>query len=258
MPISVAILGSGNMAFHLLRAFDRAGVPLAGLISRDLGKGRETLEATGAKCELVGGLHLSELEADIIILAIPESSIQKVLRMYEFNPNHIVAHTSGAEPLDSLHLEQVGVFYPLQTLTWGETTDLSSVPILVEGSNIVVEEKLMGLANHVSKQVSLMSSQDRLRVHLAAVLACNFPNHLMERARQVLDEKGLNLNLLFPLIEETIRKIKTVGPLKAQTGPALRGDQGTMEKHLELIEDDELKNIYRLISQDISHTHAKD
>lgn len=258
MPLRVAILGSGNMAFQLLQAFDKGGVKLNGLISRDLGKGRETLETTGAKCELVGGLHLGELEADIIILAIPESSIQKVLRMYEFNPDHILVHTSGAEPMRSLHLEQVGVFYPLQTLTWGEYIDLSNVPILVEGSNIAVEEKLLELGRQVSSKVQVMSSDDRLRVHLAAVLACNFPNHLLERARQVLAVRDMNLDLLFPLIDETIRKMQKVGPRVAQTGPALRGDQQTLARHLDMIEDVALKKIYGLISQDISKTHGKD
>ena len=132
MSQSVAILGSGNLAFQLLTAFDKVGVPLAGLISRDLSQGAETLEKTKARCELVGGRNLTDLQADVIVLAVPDEAIQEVQRFYQFNPNHLLVHTSGAEPLTSLKSSRAGVFYPLQTFTWGVPVDFSIIPILVE------------------------------------------------------------------------------------------------------------------------------
>ena len=255
MALSVAILGSGNMAYHLLSAFDKSDIRFGGLIVRDLSQGRETLDKTNARCELIGSLHLENLEVDVIILAVPEQSIQKVLKFYKFNPNHIVVHTSGAEPMDSLQLERVGVFYPLQTLTWGQSLDLSNVPIFVEGSNIAIEESLMELAKSISNSVISTTSESRLVVHMAAVLASNFPNHLFMKAEEILKSNGQELSLLHPLIDETVKKLKALGPLEAQTGPARRKDEETMKRHLELIDHPELKAIYSNLSQSITKTY---
>lgn len=244
------------MAYHLLRAFDKSEVSVAGLISRDLSKGRETLEASGASSGLIGGVHLEEIEADIIILAVPENALEKVSRFYSFRADHIVVHTAGAEPLSTLKFENSGVFYPLQSLTWGEPVDFSKVPILIEGSNDHVESQLIDLAETITSSVRMANSEERLYYHTAAVIANNFTNHLLTKSEDFLKSKGLMLEVLFPLIEETIRKAKTIGPLKAQTGPAKRRDEETIHAHLSLIEDDALKAIYQMISDDIKRTHG--
>jgi len=253
MPKSVAILGSGNMAFQLLSAFDKASVSLSGLISRDLGQGASTLEATSAKCELVGGRDVSDLETDLIILAVPDDAIAEVLRFYQFNSHHILIHTSGAASIDVIHHERAGVFYPLQTLTWGESVDFSSIPVLIEGSSLSVEESLIDLAQAVSNTVQVISSENRLKLHVAAVLVSNFTNHLYHRAEKWLAESELSLSLLQPLIDETNRKAKELGAEKAQTGPAKRGDEKTLALHKEILEDDGLKELYHLISEDIKN-----
>jgi len=251
MSQSVAILGSGNLAFQLLTAFDQAGVPLAGLISRDLSQGAETLEKTKAKCELVGGRNLTDLEADLIILAVPDDAIQDVQRFYQFRQSHVLVHTSGAEPLATITAERSGVFYPLQTFTWGEPVDFSHIPILVEGNSPEVVDLLIALAKRVSQDVRAVSSSDRLRVHVAAVLVSNFTNHLFHRAEKWLAENNLPFDVLLPLIDETWSKAKRMPLAKAQTGPAMRGDQRTLERHQAIITDDALREIYQLISQDI-------
>lgn len=252
MAKSVAILGSGNMAFQLLSAFDKAGIPMAGLTSRDLAKGADTIEKTKAKCELVGGRILTDLQADIIILAVPDDSIREVLRFYQFSPDHVIVHTAGAEPMATLDRPLSGVFYPLQTFTWGEPVDFSQVPILVEGSNETIVNDLREIGQAISQRVQEMSSEDRLRVHVAAVMVSNFTNHLYHRAARWMKSSGLSFDLLHPLIEETWRKAKTLGPAEAQTGPARRGDQATMQRHLDLISDEALRQLYSLISQDIA------
>ncbi|MEQ9231253.1 MAG: DUF2520 domain-containing protein [Cyclobacteriaceae bacterium] len=256
MSLSVAILGSGNTAYHLLRAFNSSDVHLAGLISRDLAKGRETLEASGANCGLIGGSIQTELEADVVILAVPESALTKVVRFYTFRKDQVVVHTSGAESMSTLSFQNSGVFYPLQTMTWGEPMDFSNVPILIEGSNDQVESKLIDLAEAITSQVRMASSEERQYYHAAAVISANFSNHLIGKAESFLATKSLNMDLLFPLIEETVRKAKTIGAKKAQTGPALRGDEATMNRHLDLISDESTKELYRLISEDIRRFHG--
>ncbi len=256
MSLSVAILGSGNTAYHLLRAFNSSDVHLAGLISRDLAKGRETLEASGANCGLIGGSIQTELEADVVILAVPESALTKVVRFYTFREDQVVVHTSGAEPMSTLNFQNSGVFYPLQTMTWGQPMDFSNVPILIEGSNDQVESKLIDLAEAITSQVRMASSEERLHYHAAAVIASNFTNHLIGKAESFLATRGLTMDVLFPLIEETVRKAKRIGAKKAQTGPALRGDEATMNRHLELISEDAMKDLYRLLSEDIKKSHG--
>ena len=251
MPNSVAILGSGNMAFQLLSAFSRASVPLGGLISRDLTQGASTLELTSAKCELVEGRNLTELEADLVILAVPDDAIEEVVRSYEFHSNHILAHTSGAASIGTIQHERTGVFYPLQTLTWGEPIDFSEVPILIEGSSLSIESALVELASSLTQKVQLAPSDTRLKIHLAAVLVSNFTNHLYHRAQKWLAESDLSLDLLYPLVDETLRKAKELGPEKAQTGPAIRGDVKTLGLHEDLIDDESLKRLYQAISGDI-------
>jgi len=253
MANSVAILGSGNMAFQLLAAFDKASVQLSGLISRDLGRGASTLEATSANCELVGGRDVSDLEADLIILAVPDDAIADVLRFYQFNSNHILVHTSGAASIDVIQHERAGVLYPLQTFTWGEAVDFSGIPVLIEGSSLSVEESLIDLARTVSDTVQVTSSENRLKLHVAAVLVSNFTNHLYHRAEKWLAKSDLSLGILQPLIDETQRKAKEIGAEKAQTGPAKRGDEKTLALHEELLEDDGLKELYHLISEDIKN-----
>jgi len=251
MSQSVAILGSGNLAFQLLTAFDKASVPLAGLISRDLSQGAETLEKTKARCELVGGRNLTDLQADVIILAVPDDAIQEVQRFYQFHPDHLLVHTSGAEPMSSLKSTKAGVFYPLQTFTWGLAVDFSTIPILVEGTTPDISQQLTDLARTITSDARTVSSDDRLRLHVAAVLVSNFTNHMFHRAEKWLKEHNLPFDVLRPLIEETWSKARRMPLAKAQTGPAVRGDQRTLERHQEIITDDALRELYRLISQDI-------
>ena len=253
MSNSVAILGSGNMAFQLLSVFDKTSVPLRGLISRDPTRGASTLESTSAKCKLVTGRNLLELETDFIILAVPDDAIEEVLRTYQFHSDHILVHTSGAASIDIIGHERTGVFYPLQTLIWGKSVDFSEIPILVEGSSLSIESALSDLANTLSKTVQLASSETRLKIHLAAVLVSNFTNHLYHRAQKWLTENDLPLDILYPLIDETLRKAKQLGPEKAQTGPAKRGDWKTLDLHENLIKDESLKNVYQAISNDIKN-----
>lgn len=241
------------MAFQLLSAFDKQGISLRGLISRDLSRGAKTLEATGARCELVGGRVLTDLETDLIILAVPDDAIEAVLRFYQFSSEHILVHTSGAASIDLIRHERAGVFYPLQTFTWGEPVDFSTIPILIEGSSLSVEDALKELAQILSNTVQMTSSADRLKIHLAAVLVSNFTNHLYHRAEKWLNDSGISLEILYPLIDETLRKAKELGPEKAQTGPAIRGDKHTLDLHKDLIQDTELKELYHLISEDIKN-----
>jgi predicted short-subunit dehydrogenase-like oxidoreductase (DUF2520 family) len=152
--------------------------------------------------------------------------------------------------------ENFGVLYPLQTFSRRREIDLKNVPVMVEANRIDNEDLLLDLARHLSEKVMVVDSVKRQYLHIAAVFASNFSNHMYDIARSVLEEQGLDFELLSPLILETAEKATTVGPGKAQTGPARRRDEEVMQKHLEMLKGNPAAlEIYRRISDSIKdHT----
>ena len=167
----------------------------------------------------------------------------------------VVAHTAGSVPLDGLpgKIRNRGVFYPLQTFTAGRHISLGDVPLLVEGSDPQTTRTLLRLARALSSNARQASSEERAKLHLAAVFASNFSNHMYAIAQQLLDRYGLPADLLKPLMRETAAKaLESVSAADAQTGPARRGDMLTQKRHLDMLDDcPELQNIYENISRHI-------
>jgi predicted short-subunit dehydrogenase-like oxidoreductase (DUF2520 family) len=146
----------------------------------------------------------------------------------------------------------VGVFYPLQTFTKAKKIDFKEIPIFVESENSQVEKVLVKMGKAISKKVSKVSSEDRKALHIAAVFASNFTNHMLTIAEDILDQHKLEFELLKPLIVETVNKSLSIGPEKSQTGPAKRGDLEILDHHYEFLKSDEhLAEMYKLISQHI-------
>jgi predicted short-subunit dehydrogenase-like oxidoreductase (DUF2520 family) len=145
-----------------------------------------------------------------------------------------------------------GVFYPLMTFTRERPVDFTTIPVLVEANSDENTERLKRLAGILSEKVHAIHSGQRRIIHLAAVIACNFSNHMYALAENLLVREGIPFDLLLPLIAETAGKIRAVPPGLAQTGPAVRKDAQTMEQHLQLLKDDkQLAELYRIISESI-------
>lgn len=251
MPISVAILGTGNLASHLLAAFDKSNIECATLIVRDPSKGRDLIQRMGMKASVHAEKDLRTLKADVIMLAVPEGALIEIQQHYRFDPSQLVVHTSGAEPLQSLNHERCGVFYPLQSFTKGVTVDFKKIPILIEANDPETAMVLKELAQAISHTILDVNSEERLTLHLAAVMVNNFTNHFYTLTDDLLSKTPFSLELLFPLIEETIRKMKAIGAKEAQTGPARRGDVKTIERHKDLLNDELMREIYELITNSI-------
>ena len=148
--------------------------------------------------------------------------------------------------------ENIGVFYPLQTFSRGVKTDFEDVPILVEGNNPLVENALLAMARALSSTTEAITSEQRLALHVAAVFASNFTNHMVAIAFELMTDHELDPNWLKPLIAETLNKSLDTGPTDAQTGPARRGDLGILRRHAEFLKNDpKVREIYSLISQHI-------
>jgi len=191
--------------------------------------------------------------ADFYILAVPDDAIPAVTEQFPENRG-IWLHTSGAVPVEvfSGRKEEYGVLYPIQSLSRDRELPAGGIPFLVEGSSPRVTSSVKQLAHSVSERVIVLDSNARLMVHLAAVFANNFSNHMVTIARKILAGQGADPEMLVPLLKETFAKIEQMGAERAQTGPAARGDEHTILRHLELLGDDpDWKKIYTFISRDI-------
>jgi predicted short-subunit dehydrogenase-like oxidoreductase (DUF2520 family) len=247
---SISFVGAGNVATHLALAVKAAGFEVRDVFS--LHKKHADTLALRVGARPVGLLQDLDREADLIILAIPDKTIELVAHALP-STKSIIAHTSGITPLEVLrHLPRYGVFYPLQTFSKDRDPDVSGVPFCLEAGSEEVMTGLTEVAEKLSASVYRINSEQRKYLHLAAVLVNNYTNYLYRMAFDILDEKQIDTALLMPLIEETFAKIREMHPHKAQTGPARRKDLPTIEKHLSLLEEfPEYKELYSIFAEQI-------
>lgn len=235
-PLKVAIVGSGNVAFHLTKAL----APYA--------------DVTTVNSRTLDGWRP---DSDIVIIVVSDDAIAEVAsRLPDYTG--ILAHTSGSVPMSVLaeHSAHPAVFYPLQTFSRKRSLDYSQIPFFIEASCTDDAATLLALASKVSKTVIEADSETRRRVHIASVLVCNFTNHLVHLADTFLADNGLDSSVLIPLLHETVAKLDELSPLSAQTGPAVRGDLATIKRHLELLAPyPTTQSLYRILSDSIYNTY---
>lgn len=250
----IALIGAGNLATHLALALVGAGHEVVGICSRSGSSAQRLLERLGQ-----GGVATSQVAdlptADFYLIAAKDDAIAQIISEWPAELNKgIVAHTSGSVGLDVLHAASLpcGVLYPLQTFSKDRAVDFQTIPCFVEGANEEIAHQLQLLAQSISHQVHTLDSERRRVLHLSAVMACNFVNHLYDLAGQQLELHGLSPAWLQPLIAETADKIRNLSPREAQTGPAVRGDQRVLNAHRELLAQQPLTlQLYNLMSESI-------
>lgn len=248
---SLVVIGSGNVATHLAPAFKDAGLDILGIYSRTFKNSKILADKLNANTyESITEIPDS---ADAYLLAVSDSALTKIVGEMPI-VDGILMHTSGSVGLDvfSENIKRAAVFYPLQTFSKEKPLDFSNVPILIESKDKMVFKQLENLGGKISQTVKFIDSKQRKQLHLAAVFASNFSNYMYYIAFDLLKENKLNFELLKPLISETIEKLDTLSPQKAQTGPAIRHDSKTMNAHFEMLNTHpEYQQIYRLISDQI-------
>lgn len=254
MQHKIAILGTGNVAWHLHLAFENAGHIVTDVYNRDLQKaGKFTMNSYQA--EPTDNLDFSGSEARIFIMAISDDAVAELVEDLHLPDGAVLAHTSGTLSIKAIGYaptEDIGVFYPLQTLSKGKSVDFHQVPICIEGETLKAQNELAALASSLSSRVQMLDSGQRRLIHLAAVFACNFTNHMLTISKQILGQQEIDFAILHPLITETLNKSLEIGPEKAQTGPAIRRDLETLDKqHQALTEDQQVAELYQLVSQHI-------
>ena len=252
--ISVVIIGAGNVATHLYRAFKAAeNISVIQWYNRNL----DTLKPYAKEVEIVNDLNALK-EADLYLLAVSDDAIKSLTTKLPFE-NRLVAHTSGSVgiyDIDKKHKR--GVFYPLQSFSKAAKLDFANVPICIEALESKDYHVLKNLAISIGSPTKKVNTDQRRVLHLAAVFVNNFTNQLYRVAHEITESEGAEFDLLKPLILETAKKVQDLSPYKAQTGPAKRNDKKTMRKHLKLLnETPHHKAIYELLTESIQRTHGR-
>jgi predicted short-subunit dehydrogenase-like oxidoreductase (DUF2520 family) len=253
MRKKIAIIGSGNVATFIARSLRKANNTITQVYSPDFGHASALAEKIGADpVDQIEHLR-DEADLDAYIIAATDDAIPGIAAQLK-TIDTVVLHTSGATPKDILASTSPnhGVLYPYQTLRKGDVVDVSSMCMFFDGSNEETTQLIEELAFEITSYAIQVNDEERLKYHLAAVFANNFSNHLFALSEKMLRNFGLDFENLRPVILQTAQSAMIHSPAESQTGPAIRGDEQTMARHLELLNGDEhLKNIYSLLSQSI-------
>jgi predicted short-subunit dehydrogenase-like oxidoreductase (DUF2520 family) len=249
--ITVILLGSGNVATHLFKAFMASEqTTVKQLYSRNI----KSIQQYSSQVAITDSL--SELEdADVYILAVSDDAIRGLSAKLPFK-NRLVLHTSGTVNVHDLDgKNQRGVFYPLQTFSKSAAIDFKNVPFCIEVAETSNLPILKQLAKALGSPCYKVNPEQRQALHLAAVFVNNFVNQLYRVAHEVSETESVEFEILKPLILETAKKVQNISPYMAQTGPAIRDDKKTIERHLDLLKNDHHKDIYKLLTTSIQKTH---
>jgi predicted short-subunit dehydrogenase-like oxidoreductase (DUF2520 family) len=247
----IVLLGAGKVATHLGWALQEKGFPVVQVFSRTL----SAAEALGKKLQTVYTTDVKAIfpDATMYIFALNDSVLPAIVK--DLPPlSGLWIHTAGSIDRDvfSAYSDRRGVLYPLQTFSKNRPVAFQEIPLFIEANRPDDEDLLATIASTLSTRVVRLSSEKRKYLHLAAVFACNFTNHLYALAAEILEKQSLDWNLLLPLIRETAAKVEDVYPRDAQTGPAVRMDENVLAKHLDMLKEQaDEQTLYRLLSQSI-------
>jgi predicted short-subunit dehydrogenase-like oxidoreductase (DUF2520 family) len=249
--MNIVLLGSGNVATRLGIAFSDSGHSILQVWSRNISHAK--ILADQLETEAIDQLDELTTEGDLYIISVLDDAIPSLVKQLDHLKAPVV-HTSGSTDMQVLapFFMDYGVLYPLQTFSKSVDIDLSDTPFLLEASNETVLEKLKALTSSVSNTIQYCTSEQRIRLHIAAVFSCNFSNHLYSIAQELLSENNLDFDLIRPLILQTAEKVMHALPSEVQTGPAVRVDQLTLDRHRkQLLDHPDWLRIYNLLSDDI-------
>lgn len=255
--MKISIIGAGNVASHLAPALARAKYEVVTIYSRNLANA-EAISRGIEGCQATDSLDFSQNQADMFLLCLADQAHAEILPKLLLPSGSKLAHTSGTQSLESLqtakNIAAYGVFYPLQTFSKNKVVDFSLIPFCIEASTPEFSQELSQIARELSYSVQLVDSEARKVLHVAAVIACNFANHLWAVSEEVLQKAKLDFEILHPLLSETLAKALQHSPKTVQTGPAKRRDLHVIEaqrEYLQSIAKPAQAEIYHLLSQSI-------
>jgi predicted short-subunit dehydrogenase-like oxidoreductase (DUF2520 family) len=248
---NISFAGAGQVATGLCKELFSIGYKIEIIVSENEESGRPLAES----CNAIWSSDLVFPDSTkIIFVAVPDHKLELVLNSLKCNPEAIVAHTAGSFGLDIFpeYIKQKGIFYPLQTFSKNRTISFTGLPVLLESSDDNTTSILVKLAKSLSAKVQFVDTEHKRMLHVAAVFVSNFTNHMLTEGKEIAAKAGFTFEILEPLIKETVLKAIDSGPENSQTGPAIRNDKNTIEKHLELLSfSPGLQKIYIDMTQSI-------
>lgn len=254
--INVVLIGAGKMATHLGKVLLASGITINQVYNRSIDAAKKLGQILA--CNYTDQAEAIDLNADVYIVGVSDQAIASISAQFSFlnQKGKLIVHTSGATPgkVFATHFDRYGVFYPLQSFSPGQEVDFQQIPICIDANTPQDVVLLKTIAQGISQQVYAINDQDRKLLHVAAVFVNNFSNHLYTLMDQWLSEEQIPFELLRPLIQMTAQKLTTQSPATAQTGPAIRGDIDTIERHLAVLSEKkpELLPLYQWMTHSIN------
>jgi len=230
----IGIIGSGKVAQTMLRLARTAGIPIAGIYARNAALAEQL--ALKYDTQTVAGI--SALHADLILLCVSDDALPEIIA--QLKPQQIAAYTAGSPSIKLFAHQQLGVCYPYQSISKGRDLLASDIPFMIEGKNDLVLQSISAFLQQLGAQFQICGSAQRAQYHLAGVFVNNFGNLLLLEASKILGAAKLDMTPIYPLLNETIAKAILLGPEQAQTGPALRHDQNTIDRHRAQLQPEQL------------------
>ncbi len=241
--MQVIVIGRGNLAKHLIEG-------LKPILNKSL---TQLIRTSNNNVDVGCSTNWEQLPSTALyLLAISDDAIEQVA--HELPSDATVLHCSGSKPMSLLPQANAGVLYPLQTFTKDQKMKWSEVPIFIEAKSEKAKQSSIEISKILGGKTYFLNSKKRLQMHMAAVWSNNFTNHLLGIAYEICRKNQLPWEALHPIILETAQRASMHPPHSIQTGPASRGDAGIIQQHLEEIHDDQLKEIYDLLSHNIIQT----
>lgn len=257
MSLNICFIGAGNLATHLSVALQKEGHKVIQVYSKTTESALKLANNLGA--EFTTSTNEISSDADLYIVALKDSAVDEVLSKVNFQ-NNFVIHCSGSLPISILkkYSENIGVLYPLQTFSKNRAIEFNNIPVFVEANSAINENKLLEIARSISNEVSVLNSAKRKSLHISAVFACNFVNHMYSLADESLGASNISFDVLKPLILETAQKVQEYKPKDVQTGPAVRFDENIINDHLNQLKDfPDYQELYNSISKSIFELHQE-
>jgi|APSaa5957512576_1039674.scaffolds.fasta_scaffold02049_5 predicted short-subunit dehydrogenase-like oxidoreductase (DUF2520 family) len=251
MKNKIVLIGAGNLASQLSLRLQEAAYEIVQVVSRS----EMSAKTLAEKLETNFTTEIEKIDnsADLYFFAVADDAIATILEKLPFK-NKILVHTAGSVGIDIFNgfANDYGVFYPLQTFAKNKRPNFGEIPICIEANSTEIKNLLWDIASKISENVKYISSEERKKIHLAAVFVCNFANHMFVVSESILNCSNLNFDILKPLIRETVSKIENESPTKMQTGPAFRGDEKTINSHLQILKKfPEYYETYKFLSEKI-------
>lgn len=254
--MKVVILGAGNLATRLSLEMHRKGMRIAQVFSQTETSAKTLAKRLGAMS--ITDLSAVDTDADLYIFAVKDSILESILQQMN-TTSGLWVHTAGSIPVELLeqYHDRCGVLYPLQSFSKTREVDFSVIPVFIEAQHADDLKLLKKISGALTERVVELTSDKRKKLHLAAVFANNFANHMYAQAASILEDEGLKFDYLVPLIDETASKIHEMLPIEAQTGPAIRYDESVIEKHIQMLTDQDSRDIYAIVSKSIHKLSQK-